>query len=88
MRSRTVSTVLLVLFIYISAVALVYIKHQSRVMFVQSQQLEKHQKKLSDEWSMLLLEQGALLSHSKVENVARKTLKMQEPTDKRIVVVQ
>jgi cell division protein FtsL len=82
------SVAFIILFIYVTAVALVYIKHRSRVLFVQSQVLEKEQKRLADEWSMLLVEQGTLLSHGKVEREARKTLKMREPTDKHVVVVQ
>ena len=87
-RSRVISVAFIILFIYITAVALVYIKHRSRVLFVQSQVLEKEQNRLAAEWSMLLLEQGALLEHGKVEREARETLKMHEPKDKRVVVVQ
>lgn len=86
MRSYPVTVGFLFVFILISALSLVYIKHKSRILYAQLQTLKKKQNHLNDQWGRLLLEQSAALSHGKVEKVARNKLGMKQP--KNIMVIR
>ncbi len=70
---------LLVLAIMGSALGVIYSKHESRKLFVQLQELHKQIDELDIEWGRLQLEQSAWSSHGRIEDVARKQLKMKLP---------
>ena len=78
----------LYVFIIISALALVYVKHKSREVVVELQNLQYQQQAMESEASHLILEQSALLSHSKVDRVARMRLHMYAPEQKDIVILK
>ncbi len=71
--------VLCTLLLMISAVGLVYVRHQSRLRFVALQQLERQRDKLDAEWSRLQIEQATLASPQTVARVARQRLGMGVP---------
>jgi cell division protein FtsL len=62
-----------------SAVGVVYVKHQSRRLFSDSQELIREADRLNVEWNMLQLEQAAWSAHGRIEQVARERLKMRMP---------
>jgi cell division protein FtsL len=74
--------------IVISAISIVYIKHQSRVEFVALQKLEQHRDDLNEEWGRLLLEQSTYAGPGRIEGEARLKLKMIVPTSAKTVVIK
>ncbi|MCB1735374.1 MAG: cell division protein FtsL [Gammaproteobacteria bacterium] len=70
-----------------SALALVYARFQSRVLFADSQALSKERDRLDIEWRRLQLEQGALATSARVERLARTQLEMRLPRSDEIVMV-
>jgi len=71
-----------------SAMAVVYSKHSSRVEFVALQKLEQQRDALNEEWGRLLLEQSTWASPGRVEQQARMRLKMIVPTADMTVVIK
>ena len=69
----------LVLAAVLSAVAVVYSKHQSRKLFVELQALYQQIDELDIEWGRLQLEQSTWSSHGRIEEIARKKLNMTLP---------
>ena len=81
--------VVLITFIFASAVGVVYSKHVSRNLFVESRGLQSTIDELDIEWGRLQLEQSTWASHSRVENLAVGKLGMYVPDfNKRVMVVQ
>ena len=74
--------------VLVSALVLVYTKHQSRKLFVEIQQLSYEIDELNTEWSQLQLEQSAWSEHGRVERVARERLSMVMPDSDRVVFIQ
>lgn len=76
----------LMLLTTLSALALVYSKHQSRKLSIQLAQLRLDREELNMDWGRLRLEHGSLASHSKIENAALTRLQMQYPKDVHVMV--
>jgi len=70
---------LLIAALLASAVGVVYVKHQSRRLFAESQELLREADRLHVEWNMLQLEQAAWSAHGRIEKVARERLQMRMP---------
>ena len=62
-----------------SALAVIYVKHQSRVLFSELRGIQKQQDRQVIEWGRLQLQNTTLATHSNVESRARKDLEMQLP---------
>ena len=73
--------------VMVSALSLVYSKHQSRKLFVEVQQLQKQIDELDIDWGRLQLEQSAWSAHSRIERIARKRLNMKPPAANEIVYI-
>ncbi|MGR8946868.1 MAG: cell division protein FtsL [Gammaproteobacteria bacterium] len=73
--------------IFATALQIVLIRHESRQLFVQSQKLQSQSVTLGREWGRLLLEQGSLVTHSRIERVASEQLDMTQPERKNVLVV-
>jgi cell division protein FtsL len=71
-----------------SAVGVVVVKHESRQLFVQSQELIRTRDRLNVEWGMLQLEQGAWATHGRVEQLGRERLKMRIPQRDDLVIIK
>lgn len=78
---------LLVLAVVVSALGVVYAKHQSRKLFVAVQRLEAERDEMNIEWGQLQLEQSTWATHGRVEELARKQLKMTTPAQDAVVIV-
>lgn len=85
MRKRTV---LLLVLLMVSAVAVVQLKHETRLQFVALQQLQAQRDALNVEWGQLLLEEGAWSQHRRVEQLARTRLGMSVPDPRNVAVVR
>lgn len=61
------------------AVAVVYTKHESRVLFIELQELSRERDALNAEWSRLQLEHSTYLSHNRIEAKAAGPLALRRP---------
>ncbi len=68
-----------------SALAVIYVKHQSRVLFADLRSIQKQQDQQVIEWGRLQLQNTTLATHSNVESRARKDLKMRLPENVELV---
>lgn len=71
----------------VSAISLVYLRHQHRLSFVALQQAQQTRDDLNIEWGQLLLEQSTWAMHHRVEAEAGRKLDMITPSPDQIVVV-
>jgi cell division protein FtsL len=78
-------TALLVTLVLGSALTVVYVKHQSRVLFAELREVQKEQDRQVIEWGRLQLQNTTLATHANVEERARKDLKMRLPEDVQLV---
>ncbi|MBS0288128.1 MAG: cell division protein FtsL [Proteobacteria bacterium] len=86
--NRVWQLILLSLLVFSSALAVVYYKHQSRLLFTQLQTLNEEIEALQVEWGQLLLEQGTWSSDARVERLAREQLQMAVPEPNTVVVIK
>ena len=77
--------VLLLTLVLSSALTVIYVKHQSRVLFAELRHVQKQQDKEVIHWGRLQLQNSTLATHSNVESRARKDLKMRLPEDTQLV---
>lgn len=87
MMLRIFNSVLLLL-IMVSALAVVYVKHENRMLYTQLRELQKQRDLMDVDWGRLQLEQSTWATHSRVDNVARKKLAMRTLDYSEIVVVK
>jgi len=88
MNTYRLSMVVIIVFLMITSLALVFVKHKSRTLFTELETLKTAQHKLDENWGRLMLEQSVLLSHGMVEKVARQKLGMQQPEDRQVIEIK
>jgi len=71
-----------------SALGVVNMRHQSRLLAVELSALETEQDEGLAEWSRLQIEQGWLADASRIEKTARGVLHMQQPPATQILVIE
>jgi cell division protein FtsL len=71
-----------------SAVTCVYARHESRSQFSQLQSLIAQRDALEVDWGRLQIEQSTWSTHSRVERLARKKMRMRNPAPGEILVVR
>jgi cell division protein FtsL len=76
---------LLLAFVLGSALTVIYVKHESRVLFSELRNVQKKQDQEIIVWGRLQLQNSTLATHSNVESRARKTLKMKLPRTVQLV---
>ena len=79
---------LLIVLVLLSAVSVVFTKHQARKLFVELQQLEAERDNMDIEWGQLQLEQGMLTTQGQVEKAARDRLGMVNLSADNMVIVR
>jgi cell division protein FtsL len=72
----------------VSAVAVVWSRHETRSLFIQLQSLHSQRDGLDIEWGQLKIEQSAWATHGRVEQTARADLKMVIPKPEEVRLVQ
>ena len=77
----------LLLAVFGSALQLVLARHESRRLFVELQELEKHRDAMIEEWGRLQLEEATWSTHARVEELARVKFDMRQPTLDQVVLV-
>ncbi|ADJ27190.1 cell division protein FtsL [Nitrosococcus watsonii] len=70
-----------------SGVAVVYVKHENRRLFMELQGFYKVRDQLDEEWGRLLLEQSTLARQGRVERLARERLGMVVPDSSEVVII-
>ena len=71
----------------ISAIALVYTKHESRKLFVELEQLTSERDQLNIEWGQLQIEQSTWATHARIERVALEELSLVRPKSTEIYLI-
>lgn len=72
----------------VSALAVVYARHQHRQLFVQLSRLERDRDELNIEFGRLQLEQATWSESNRIDQVARDRLGMKFPEGAEIVVIR
>lgn len=72
----------------ISAIALVYTKHESRKLFVELEGLNSERDELNIEWGQLQIEQSTWAQHARIEKVATEDLSLVRPDAGEIFVIE
>ncbi len=78
----------LLLLLLISAVAVIYSKYYSRLLFMEIQKQEAGLDQYEVEWGQLQLELTTLTEENRVELVARNRLKMMVPAREKIIYIK
>lgn len=71
-----------------SAMALVYTKHESRKLFVELETLTHERDELNIEWGQLQIEQSTWATHARIEQVATEDLLLVRPESTEIFVIE
>jgi cell division protein FtsL len=85
---QIIVTTVLVLAVVISALAVVYSTHRSRELFNESQQQQRREWALDEDWERLLLEQGTLAAYERVSQTAENKLDMVMPDPTALHVIK
>ena len=72
----------------LSALALVYTKHESRKLFVELEALTNERDQLNIEWGQLQIEQSTWSTHARIEQVATENLSLVRPEATEIYVIE
>ncbi|MDZ7750787.1 MAG: cell division protein FtsL [Gammaproteobacteria bacterium] len=89
MNTRIAVAWLFAVVAFLTALAVVVTKHDSRRLFVELQTLEDDRDVLNVEWNQLQLEESAWSTQARIETAARRRLDMQlPPGDAFKVIVQ
>ena len=72
----------------VSALALIYTKHESRKLFVALERLTAERDELNIEWGQLQIEQSTWATHARIERVATDQLSLARPKSTEIYVIE
>jgi len=79
--------ILLVCAVFVSALQLVLVRHENRMLFTELQKLQQQHDALIISFGQLQLEQSTLADLSRIERIAREQLDMTVPTPHNIVII-
>jgi cell division protein FtsL len=80
--------VVLVIGWMLSALGVVYAKHESRKLFIELQDLRVERDKMNIEFGKLQLEQSTWAAHGRIERIARNKLHMTISSTNSVVMVK
>jgi cell division protein FtsL len=72
----------------LSALAVIYSKYYSRLIFIEIQKQERALDQYEVEWGQMQLEQMMLVEQNRVELVAREQLKLVMPLREKIIYIK
>jgi cell division protein FtsL len=81
-------TIVFAIVCVMSAMALVYTKHESRKLFIELEQLTTERDELNIEWGQLQIEQSTWATHARIEKVAADELALVRPKPTEIYVIE
>lgn len=79
---------ILIAMLLLSAIAVIYSKYQSRLLFIEIQKKEKQLDDYEVEWGRLQLELTTLTEENRIEIEARKRLMLTLPAQNKIVYIK
>lgn len=88
MTLRATSFWLLVALTLVSAIGVVFVKHQNRKYFAELQRLQAVRDQMNMEWGQLQLEQSTWAAHGRVEGLAYSRLNMRIPPTEEVMIVR
>ena len=72
----------------VSAMAIIYTKHESRTLFVELEELTTERDELNIEWGQLQIEQSTWATHGRIEQVAADDLSLMRPEAEDVFVIE
>ncbi len=72
----------------LSAMALIFTKHESRKLFVELEGLTHQRDELNIEWGQLQIEQSTYAAHARIERVAMDELSLVRPRPTDILLIE
>ena len=87
-RQPMLLTIVFALVCVMSAMALIYTKHESRKLFVELEALTTERDELNIEWGQLQIEQSTWATHARIEQVATRQLSLARPKTTEIYVIE
>lgn len=86
--TRNLLRVLLFTAVLISALAVILSAHHNRQLLIEKERALQERDRLDVEWRNLILEQGALTEHNRIESLVMEQLDMYRPGPEEEVVVR
>jgi cell division protein FtsL len=86
--NRIVGMAVLLIMLLVSALAVIYSKYYSRLVFIEIQKQERSLDQYEVEWGQLQLELTTLTEQNRVELVAREQLKLVMPLREKIIYIK
>ncbi|MDT4331973.1 cell division protein FtsL [Methylomonas sp. MED-D] len=86
--ARNIFLTALVAMLLISAIAVIYSKYESRLLFMEIQKKEKELDDYEVEWGRLQLELTTLTEENRVEIAARQRLMLTLPAQDKIIYIK
>jgi cell division protein FtsL len=87
MSARAILVALLSLAVLLTALGVVYSKHETRRLFVDVQRLEAERDRMNFDWVRLQLEQSTQATQARIEALAHGKLAMIIPPQDSVVIV-
>jgi len=87
-RQPFLLTMIFAMVCVMSAIALIYAKHESRKLFVELERLTTERDELNIEWGQLQIEQSTWATHARIERVAAEELSLTRPKATEIYVIE
>ena len=87
-RQPVLLTIVFAIACMVSAMAIVYTKHESRKLFVELEQLTAERDALNIEWGQLQIEQSTWATHARIEQVALEELSLLRPKPGDVYVIE
>jgi cell division protein FtsL len=87
-RQPFLLTIIFALVCVMSALAIVYTKHESRRLFIELEALNSERDKLNIEWGQLQIEQSTWATHARIERVAAEDLSLSRPKPTEVYVIE
>lgn len=72
----------------LSALGVIYVKHQTRVLYSEVRGLQVQRDRLDRDWGRLQLQWSTLASHSRVEQLAHDQLHLSTPTQTHVMALR
>ena len=72
----------------LSALAIIYTKHESRKLFVELEDLTTERDALNIEWGQLQIEQSTWATHARIERLAIEEMSLIRPLSEEIYVIE
>ena len=85
--TQRISSIVMWALLLVSAIGVIWTKHQARNLFIELQALTAERDALDIEWGQLKLEQSAWSTHGRVEQTARVNLQMVIPRANEVQII-